>query len=263
MENLSPIDQLVEIVRRLRAPGGCPWDREQTHESLRGGLVEETYEVIDAINRKDDANLREELGDLLLQAVFHAQIATEGGRFTFDQVAAEISEKLIRRHPHVFGDADARDSDEVLKQWDAIKRSEKPASTSVLGEIPGALPALIRAEKVQKRAGRVGFDWTEAGPVFDKVREELDEIAGAWADGNQEKLADELGDLLFAAVNLARHLKVEPEMALQAATDKFVRRFHAMEKAVIQAGGKVEETSADDLEMVWEQVKRLEPDRSE
>src|SRR5436190_5066848 len=178
MEPLAPpsaewpgIDQLIDIIAKLRGPGGCPWDQEQTHASLRAGLIEEAYEVVEAINTGDDANLREELGDLLLQSIFHAQIAAEEGRFTFDDVARGIAEKLIRRHPHVFGEERCADSTEVLRKWDDIKRAEKGQhATSALDGVSGGLPALLRAEKVQKKAARVGFDWSEAAPVVAKIR---------------------------------------------------------------------------------------------
>ena len=175
--DLAGIDQLIDIIAKLRSPGGCPWDREQTHATLRAGLIEESYEVVEAINTGDDANLREELGDLLLQCVFHAQIAAEEGRFDFDTVARAISEKLVRRHPHVFGADRCADSAAVLRKWDDIKRAEKgDRATSALDGISGGLPALMRAEKVQKKAARVGFDWDEAAPVVAKIREELAEV---------------------------------------------------------------------------------------
>lgn len=256
MENLDPVQHLVEVVRRLRGPGGCPWDREQTHASLRGDLLEEAYEVVDAINRKDDANLKEELGDLLLQSVFHSQIAEDEKRFTFQEVAESICEKLIRRHPHVFGDATAENSEQVLVQWDAIKRGERDPEESVLGEIPAALPSLMRAEKVQKRAARVGFDWPKSADVLEKVREEIGEIETEIAAGDAAKTGEEIGDLLFSIVNLARHLKVEPEVALQAATDKFIRRFHGMEKAAKLRGEKMDGMSLDQLEELWTTAKR-------
>jgi MazG family protein len=255
---LPGIDQLIDIVAKLRGPGGCPWDREQTHATLRAGLIEEAYEVADAINNADDANLREELGDLLLQSVFHAQIAHEEGRFDFDQVARGIAEKLVRRHPHVFGDDACADSEAVLKRWDEIKRSEKGGRVeSALDGIPGGLPALLHAEKVQKKAARVGFDWPDAAPVFDKVREEVAEIEAEVAAGNSVAIEDEIGDLLFSVVNLARKLKVNAEPALQRATGKFAGRFKAVEALARERGITLEGKSLAELDALWDEVKGL------
>jgi MazG family protein len=254
--HLSGIDQLVDIVAKLRGPGGCPWDREQTHTTLRAGLLEEAYEVVEAINNSDDANLREELGDLLLQSVFHAQIAREEGRFDFDAVARGIAAKLIRRHPHVFGDDACADSDAVLKRWDEIKRAEKgDRAESVLDGIPGGLPALLHAEKVQKKAARIGFDWPDAAPVFGKVREELAEIEAEVATGNADAIEDEIGDLLFSVVNLARKLHVNGETALQRATGKFAARFREVEKLGRERGVKLEGMSLAELDVLWDEVK--------
>ncbi|MGV3532912.1 MAG: nucleoside triphosphate pyrophosphohydrolase [Chthoniobacteraceae bacterium] len=260
---LSAIEELRAIVARLRAPGGCPWDREQTHATLRGGLLEEAYEVVAAIDSADDANLREELGDLLLQVVFHSQIAEEEGRFMFDEVAAEITTKLVRRHPHVFGEESLDDSGAVLKRWDEIKRAEKAASgtlvESALDGVPAGLPALMHAEKVQKKAGKIGFDWDAAAPVLAKVREELAEVEHAMASGDQDEIEKEIGDLLFAAVNLARKLKVEPEVALRRATEKFAARFRAVEQLGRERSLKLEDMSLAELDLLWEEVKRAAP----
>jgi MazG family protein len=267
MEPLAPpaaewagIDQLIDIVAKLRGPGGCPWDHEQTHASLRAGLIEEAYEVVEAINTGDDANLREELGDLLLQSVFHAQIATEEGRFNFDDVARAISEKLVRRHPHVFGAERCADSAEVLRKWDDIKRAEKGAqgakAPSALDGISSGLPALMRAEKVQKKAARVGFDWSEAAPVVAKIREELAEVEAELPAGSAGKIEDEIGDLLFSVVNLARKLKVDGETALQRATDKFAGRFRAVEGLARERGIELEKLTLAELDVLWDEVKR-------
>ncbi len=254
--HLSGMDQLVEIVAKLRGPGGCPWDREQTHATLRAGLLEEAYEVVDAINQSDDANLREELGDLLLQSVFHAQIAREEGRFDFDAVARGIAEKLIRRHPHVFGDDACADSEAVLKRWDEIKRAEKGArADSVLDGIPGGLPALLHAEKVQRKAARIGFDWLDAAPVFAKVREELSEIEAEVAAGDATAIEDEIGDLLFSAVNLARKLHVNAETALQRATAKFSARFKEVESLARERGLALDTMTLAEIDVLWEEVK--------
>ncbi|EDY16358.1 MazG family protein [Chthoniobacter flavus Ellin428] len=252
-----PIQQLCAIMAALRAPDGCPWDHEQTHESLRAGLIEEAYEVVEAINQKDDANLCEELGDLLLQPIFHAQIATEEGRFTFDDVARSIVEKLLRRHPHVFGEDRCADSSEVLKKWDDIKRVEKgDKATSALDGVSGGLPALMRAEKVQKKAARVGFDWSEAAPVVAKIREELAEVEAEVAQGATAKIEEEIGDLLFSVVNLARKLKVDGETALQSATDKFSMRFRKVEALARERGIAMDKLSLAELDTLWDEVKR-------
>jgi MazG family protein len=256
---LPGIDQLIDIVAKLRGPGGCPWDREQTHSTLRAGLIEEAYEVVDAINQSDDANLREELGDLLLQSVFHAQIAHEEGRFDFDQVARGIAEKLVRRHPHVFGDDHCADSHAVLQRWDEIKRAEKGArAESALDGIPGGLPALLRAEKVQKKAARVGFDWPDAAPVFGKVREELAEIEAEIAAGKAEAIEDEIGDLLFSVVNLARKLHINGETALQRATEKFSARFKQVEALARERGLVLDGMMLAEFDALWEEVKARE-----
>ncbi len=248
--------RLCEIVRQLRAPGGCPWDREQTHESLVPGLLEEAYEVAEAIRAKDDANLREELGDLLLQVVMHAQIASEEGRFTIEEAAREVGEKLVRRHPHVFGESDARDTGAVLKQWDTIKRAEKSESeTGYFTGLTKGLPALLRAQKAQTKAARVSFDWSEISDVVAKVDEELAETKAAIAARDPEAIEEEIGDLLFAVVNLARKQKLEAETVLAAATEKFVRRFHLMEGELQRQGKTLGEVDLEALDKIWNRVK--------
>src|SRR5437870_11412407 len=216
--------QLCEIVTKLRAPGGCPWDREQTHESLLPALIEEAYEVAGAVRNKDNANFREELGDLILVIVMHAEIAGEAGGFNIDNVIGDVTEKLIRRHPHVFGKSDVRDSGAVLKQWESIKRGEKTGKHYLDG-LPAALPALMRAQKAQSKAARVNFDWANVRDVIAKVEEELGELKDALTSENPELIEDEIGDLLFAIVNLARKCKLDTENTMQTATDKFVARF--------------------------------------
>ena len=269
MEKIQPpdpalpgIDQLVAIVAQLRAPGGCPWDREQTHATLRGGLLEEAYEVVEAIDNSDDENLREELGDLLLQSVFHAQIAVEEGRFTFDDVARGIAEKLVRRHPHVFGEDQCADSDAVLKRWDEIKHAEKggDAPKSVLAGIPGSLAALMRAQKVQQKAAKVGFDWDAAAPVIAKIREELAELEAAIAAGDADGLEDEMGDVLFSVVNLARKLKIDAEVALHRATNKFIARFHAVEALARERSLALEKMTLAELDVLWDEIKARRAD---
>jgi len=249
------ITQLRQIVAALRAPGGCPWDREQTHESLRGALVEECYEVIDAIERSDDRNLREELGDLLLHVVMQAQMADERGVFTLEEVAAGICEKMIRRHPHVFGGQLAETSSDVLRQWEQIKREEKGGSGSLLDGLPKTFPSLLRAQNAQKKAARVGFDWPEAEPVFGKIGEEVSEIREAMASGTESRIEAEIGDLLFTAVNLARKLGVDAETALAGATNRFIGRFQFIESELARDGRKVEEASLEELDRIWEKAK--------
>jgi MazG family protein len=255
--SLPGLDQLRAIVAALRAPDGCPWDREQTHASLRAGLLEEAYEVAAAIDSADDANLREELGDLLLQVVFHAQIAEEEGRFAFDAVALGIAQKLVRRHPHVFAGESAADSAEVLVRWEEIKRQERGgAEESALDGVSPGLPALQYAAKIQKRAGKVGFDWQDAQPVLEKIREELAEVEADLKAGLP--LEEELGDLLFAVVNLTRKLEVDAEVALSGATRKFARRFRGVEALARARGIAMEGSSLESLDRLWDEVKTAE-----
>jgi MazG family protein len=255
MENLNGVVRLQEIVARLRAPDGCPWDREQTHSSLRALLVEECHEVIDAIERVDDANLREELGDLLLHVVMHAQMAAERGAFTLEEITAGICEKMIRRHPHVFGESKAADSNEVLKQWEAIKQQEKGGSAGVLDGITASLPALLRAQTVQKKAARVGFDWPDAEPVFAKLEEETAEIREAVARQDPAAIEAEIGDLLFSAVNLSRKLGVDAETALSGTIKRFTARFRHIEGSLFADGRRLEDTPLEELDRLWEQAK--------
>ncbi len=259
MKSDDAIFELRGIVARLRAPGGCPWDREQTHASLRSGLIEEAYEVVEAIDRRDDPHFREELGDLLLQVVMHSQIAEEEQRFDLDQVAREIAEKLVRRHPHVFGADTLETSDAVLKKWDAIKRSErqmKGGSTSILDGVSKALPALMRAEKIQKRASQVGFDWENLHQVVEKIREETSEVEEAMRSGHAAHLEEEIGDLLFSVVNLSRKAKLDAELTLNGATNKFVQRFQALEAELARRGMTFENTGLPELDVIWGELKR-------
>jgi MazG family protein len=248
--------RLCEIVAQLRAPGGCPWDREQTHQSLVPGLLEEAYEVAEAIRTNDDANLREELGDLLLQVVMQAQIASEEGRFTIADVSREVVDKLVRRHPHVFGESEARDTGAVLKQWDAIKRAEKESKkVPYFAGLTRALPALILAQKAQSKAARVGFDWSEIREVMAKVDEELQEAKQAIASRDPAAIEEEMGDMLFAVVNLARKNHLDAETVLTAATEKFIARFHAMERELAKQGKKLGESNLAAMDEIWNQVK--------
>lgn len=250
--------RLRAIMRRLRGPGGCPWDAEQTHESIRANLLEEAYEVIDAIDRGNDEDLCEELGDYLLQVVFHAELAEERGAFDVDEVARVISEKLIRRHPHVFGESNAGDSEAVLKQWDAIKRAEKGAveeGKSRLAGVGDGLPAMLAAVKIQKTAAKAGFSWREAGEYVAKIREELGEFERASVEKNEAAVAEELGDLLFAVVNLARGQKLNPELLLHEANQKFKHRFAKMEQALGEGGEALEDAGVERLLAAWNAAK--------
>ncbi len=263
MAELSEIERLREIVARLRAPDGCPWDREQTHASLRTCLVEEAYEVAEAIDKNDDAHLCEELGDLLLQVVMHSHLASEQRRFDLDKVARGIADKLVRRHPHVFGDVTLDGTDAVLQQWDEIKRAEKGTANgsggSVLDGISLALPALMRAEKVQKRAARVGFDWPEARDVLEKIREETAEVAAAIESRDPAQIEEEIGDLLFALVNLARKAALDAELTLQSATGKFITRFQQLEKILRERGQEPSGLTLAQLDGVWDEIKAARP----
>lgn len=265
---LSSVEQLQGIIARLRAPGGCPWDREQTADSLRPSLIEEAYEVVDAIERKHTADLEEELGDLLINILMQAEIASEEYAFTFDSLTKVAAEKLVRRHPHVFGLSTADTSDAVLTQWEEIKRAEqvqKGKSTSeessLLAGVARAFPALVRAQKIQKKAAKAGFDWACPQDVVEKVREELTEVEAEFSatssDTNKDRLTEELGDLLFAVVNLTRVVSIDAESALQAATDKFTSRFRFMEQSLPE-GAVFSELSFDAMNALWDAAKRAE-----
>jgi MazG family protein len=249
--------RLRAIMHRLRAPGGCPWDAEQTHGSLVSNLIEEAYETVDAIQRCDMEHLREELGDLLLQVVFHSELAEEAGRFDLDEVARGISDKLVRRHPHVFGASGVTTTDGVLKQWDEIKRGEKgdEAEPYLHGTGKG-LPALLRASKLQKKAAKVGFDWPTQSGVLAKIREEVMELEAAVDEQDLEAVDEELGDLLFSVVNLARFRKADPEVLLAAANAKFERRFNEMERLLAASGLSLEAAGAERMDEAWEAAKR-------
>jgi len=253
---MDGFDELVQIMERLRAPGGCPWDREQTHGSIRKYVIEEAYEVAEAIDNDDPRELCAELGDLLLQVVFHAQMAREAGRFTIDDVCRGEVDKMRRRHPHVFGDVSVDGADEVVRNWEAIKARERGAGASAIDGVPRALPALQRAERIGDKASRVGFDWPDVAGVLAKVDEERAELAEAIAGDSRERIAEELGDLLLAAANLARKLDVEPERALAGAVDRFDRRFRRIEVLARDAGTSLPQLSASELDRLWEQAKR-------
>lgn len=257
-KNSYGIKDLEDIVRLLRAPGGCPWDREQTHASIRRNFLEEAYEAVEAIDEEDPDHLKEELGDVLLQVFLHACMEEEAGRFNLDDVADGICKKLIYRHPHVFGDTAVSGTDEVLSNWEALKRVEKHQQTytDTLESVARSLPSLWRAEKVQKKAKKAGFDWDDVGGALDKLSEEVEELKAAVAQGTN--IGEELGDLLFAAVNVSRFVKVDAEDALNAATDKFIRRFAQVEAL---AGDKpMPEMTLKELDKLWDEAKRMEHD---
>ncbi len=252
------IARLDDIIRVLRVE--CPWDREQDHHSLRKCLLEEAYETADAIDREDAANLREELGDVLLQVVFHASLADETGDFDLTDVINEECEKMIRRHPHVFRDEDSKTVDKVLEKWENIKEKEHHTSdvSSKLAGVPKALPALVRSYKVQAKAAKVGFDWDNVSGAFAKVTEETAELRQAMDAGDPEKIIDEMGDLLFAAVNVSRFLDIDPEMALEAATAKFIRRFTEVERMAGEQGRTLEDMDLAEMDRLWERAKAEE-----
>ncbi|MDP2244139.1 nucleoside triphosphate pyrophosphohydrolase [Pseudomonas sp.] len=267
------LDDLLQLMARLRDPQhGCPWDLKQSYASIVPHTLEEAYEVADAIERGDFEHLPGELGDLLFQVVYYSQLAREEGRFEFAEVVDGITRKLIRRHPHVFVDGDlygapdtARLEEAAVKQrWEELKAEERaekagaPEQLSLLDDLPNALPALSRAVKLQKRAAQVGFDWPEALPVVDKVREELDEVLEAMSENDPRAIAEEVGDLLFVVTNLARHLKVDPESALRAANAKFEQRFRFIEQALREAGRAMEDCALDELDALWGEAKKLE-----
>jgi MazG family protein len=259
-------DELVSIMARLRAPGGCPWDREQTYASLSQYLLEEAYETFDAIHEADatgdTANLREELGDLLLQVVFHSTIGAEKGDFTIDDVAAGVAQKLVLRHPHVFGDAKLEQAQDVLDNWDTLKANERAASgkevkdhDSILDEVPVHFPALLEALKVTKKAAKVGFDWKDKDQIFSKLDEEIAELKAAIEEDDTSHIDEEIGDLLFVIVNLARRLDVEPETALKKTNRKFRKRFRFIEDALAETGTSLEDASLEKMDGLWNDAK--------
>ncbi|MBC8127813.1 MAG: nucleoside triphosphate pyrophosphohydrolase [Gloeobacteraceae cyanobacterium ES-bin-144] len=248
--------RLRAIMHRLRAPGGCPWDAEQTHASLVPNLIEEAYETVDTIQRGDLDHLKEELGDLLLQVIFHSELAEEAGHFDLDAVARGISDKLVRRHPHVFAQSDAATSDAVLTQWDEIKRAEKgDEEQPYLHGVGKGLPALLRAAKLQKKAAKVGFDWPDEAGIVAKIHEELGELESSMSEANPAAIEEELGDLLFSAVNLARFRKVDPEVLMAAANTKFENRFANMEALLKQRGISLEVANQTEMEAAWQSAK--------
>jgi MazG family protein len=267
-------NELVATMERLRAPGGCPWDREQTYASLAQYLLEECYEAFDAIQEADQTgdttNLREELGDLLLQVVFHSTIAAERGDFTIDEVVKGVTEKLILRHPHVFGEKELATAADVLNNWDQLKAEEREKSgkierekESILDDVPVHFPALLEGLKLTKKAAKVGFDWESAAQIVDKLNEELDELNSAISNDQQEKIEEEIGDLLFVLVNLARKLDVEPETALKRTNRKFRERFKYIEKELKARGRSPEESSIEEMDALWNEAKKSPREKRE
>ncbi|MDT8862652.1 nucleoside triphosphate pyrophosphohydrolase [Alkalihalobacillus sp. MEB130] len=252
--------KLREVIATLRGPNGCPWDQKQTHESLKKYFVEEVYEVLEAIDEEDDEHLVEELGDVLLQIMLHSQIGEDDGYFSIRDVIATVTEKMIRRHPHVFGEVTVNDADEVVTNWDEIKKQEKGESehTSILSSIPKGLPALMEATKLQKKAAKVGFDWDDVEPMWTKLKEEMDEFSDEVKAGNHENMHKELGDILFVVVNLARFYQIDAEEALQSTNRKFKKRFQYIETSLQAEGKKVTDMTLEELDKKWEEAKQLE-----
>lgn len=257
LKNSYTVQDLVEIMRLLREPGGCPWDAEQTHESIKKNLIEETYEVIEAINKGDKALLCEELGDLLMQVVFHAQMEKEIGEFDFDAVSDGVCKKLIERHPHVFGEVAVSGVDDVLTNWDDIKRKSKGQKTTTQSmlSVPRELPALMRATKLQKKAADVGFDWSDVSGALDKLEEEIGELRAAIDNNDAENMTEELGDVLFSAVNVSRFIKSDAEEALTAASDKFLARFTKVEALANERGIDMNASTLEELDRLWDEAK--------
>lgn len=267
MEKQADIQKLVDLVARLRGDGGCPWDKEQTRETLKPMLIEEAYEVLDALDGSDPAELKEELGDLLFQVVFHAQIGKEKGEFDLADIIDRLHEKMVRRHPHVFSDSNLKTTKDVLKNWEDIKAHEKgvPSSSlpdsekSLLDGVPAKLPALHEAYQMTAKAARVGFDWTNLEEILGKLREESAELAAAYSAGNSSHVVQEVGDLLFVAVNAARFLGIDPETALRRTNRKFDRRFRYIESRIKQQGRGLRDASLAEMDALWEEAKRQEP----
>ncbi len=258
--SMDNIQRLIDIVARLRGPDGCPWDKAQNHRSLKPYLLEEAYETLEAIDDDDPEKLEEELGDLLLHIIFHAQIAAESGKFDIDEVGRKICDKLIMRHPHVFAEKTEMTTEKVLDQWEAIKKINRTGHSALDG-LPRELPALLKAFRIQEKVGRLGFDWQMPKDVLAKIKEEIAEFEAALNSDDKDALEDELGDLLFSLVNLSRHLKLNAESALQKTNDKFIRRFRHIEKRIDSSGRKIEEVTLEEMDRLWEEGKDLENSR--
>ena len=250
-----PLYKLAEISARLRAKDGCPWDIEQSNESLKPYLIEEAYEVYDAIDNKNDKNLKEELGDLLYLIFSHTQIKKEDEIFDIDDVAAGVIEKLIRRHPHVFGEESIKNSEEVSDRWEQIKKSEKPKEESILDGVPKNLPSLLKAYRIQEKVSRIGFEWEKVSGAIEKLDEEIAELKEALEKNNKDMIVEEAGDMLFSIVNILRYIKVNPEEALNVTTKKFTKRFKYIEKSVSKSGKNMEDMTLKELDLLWEESK--------
>lgn len=258
------INDLVQLVKVLRAPNGCPWDREQTHESIKKNFIEETYEVIEAINKKDCESLKEELGDVLLQVALHSEMERENGTFDFDDVANDICQKLVIRHPHVFGELSASNEKEALQNWDEVKlktKGIKKQSDSMI-KVPREFPALMRAQKIQQKAAKAGFDWDDKNGAIEKLFEEINELQEALSKGNKFDIEDEFGDVLFSCVNIARFIDVDSEEALTGATDKFMNRFIEVEKLAQEQGIDMKNSSIEELDILWDKAKIITAEKA-
>lgn len=251
---MQAMEKLLGIMARLRGPGGCPWDQEQTHQSIRSQVIEECYELVEALDASDDKMMKEELGDVLLHVVFHCQLAAERKAFDFETVAETLSEKLVRRHPHVFGTEKIDTSGAVITKWNEIKKQEKPERKSLLDGVPKVLPALMQAQEIQKKAARVGFDWPNIKPVIAKIKEEIAELEEALE--KKQGIEEELGDLFFVMANLARHLKLDAEQACRLAVAKFIRRFQWMEVQMKAEGLEMEKSTFEVMDTYWDRAKK-------
>lgn len=258
------INDLISIIALLRTPQGCPWDREQTHESIKKNFIEETYEVIEAINKHSVEGLREELGDVLMQVALHCQMESECNNFDFNDVCNELCQKLVIRHPHVFGDVKAENTQDALKSWDSVKQQTKGYKSRYqsMVSVPIELPALMRAQKVQEKASKAGFDWRDKDGAISKINEEINELLNAVEHNSQPEIEDEFGDLLFSCVNVSRFLNVDSEEALKKATDKFIKRFKIVEKLADEKGISMKESSLEELDMLWDKAKEILADTS-
>lgn len=255
---MKSIDDFVKTIGKLRSPEGCPWDKEQTHKTLKRYLIEETYEAIDAIDNDDPKALMEELGDILLQIVLHAQIASENKKFSLDEIADYVNKKMISRHPHVFSNAVVRNSDEVMKNWEVIKNNEKPARKEIFDGIPNSLPALLKALKVSKKAAKSGFDWEKESDLWKTLEDELNEFKESVKHNNKEKQAEELGDLLFMVVNIARWYKLDPEDTLNKGIKKFIKRYSKVKQKLSDTNNNFNELTPDEINKIWVKVKEEE-----
>lgn len=258
------INDLISIIALLRTPQGCPWDREQTHESIKKNFIEETYEVIEEINKHSVEGLREELGDVLMQVALHCQMESECNNFDFNDVCNELCQKLVIRHPHVFGDVKAENTQDALKSWDSVKQQTKGYKSRYqsMVSVPIELPALMRAQKVQEKASKAGFDWRDKDGAISKINEEINELLNAVEHNSQPEIEDEFGDLLFSCVNVSRFLNVDSEEALKKATDKFIKRFQIVEKLADEKGISMKESSLEELDMLWDKAKEILADTS-